>query len=109
MARDADDDYYYDEGTLNEHLDDFGVYEKDGRVHLHHKPTDNTVDFDDLATVLEQRTTFTEEELAGGETALYVANGDGNADAGDFVLATGSGTDDGSVISERTVDTTTKT
>lgn len=105
MARDAEDDYYYDEGTLNEQLEDFGVYEKDGRVHIHYKPTDNTVSFEDLATVLEQRTTFTEAELAEGEVALYIANGDGAGAAGDLVMATGgSSTDEGTAVTENVVN-----
>jgi hypothetical protein len=83
MAKDVDDDYYYDEGTLNEQLDEFGVYEKDGQVHVHFKPNDNTVRFSELAMLLSgKRATPTTDELAQGEYALFVSDGSGDGTDG---------------------------
>jgi hypothetical protein len=88
MARDVNDDYYYDEGTLNEQLDEFGVYEKDGQVHVHYKPNDNTVRFSELAAVLsDQRSAPDTSELAEGEYMLFVSDGGGAGTAGTVYLA----------------------
>lgn len=75
MAKDVDDDYYYDEGTLNEQLDDFGVYEKDGQFHVHYKPNDNVVGFSELAALLGgERADPATDELDDGEVIIYVAD-----------------------------------
>lgn len=89
MAKDADGDYFYVEGTVNELMDDWAVYEKDGRVSLHYKPTDNEVSFTDLAVMLEaQRAAPDTDELADGEQMIYQADGSAaNSAAGDLVVA----------------------
>lgn len=104
MARDADGDYYYTEGTLNEQLDDWAVYEKDGQVSLHYKPNDNEVRFSDLAYVFEaQRGAPDADELADGEKMLYVADGSAaNSTAGDVVVAR----NDGGTIEEAVISLT---
>lgn len=106
MAEDVDNDYYYDEGTVNEQMDEYAVYEKDGQVHVHYKPDDNVIKVDDLAHVFGgQRGEFTEAELAEGEVALYISNGDGAGAAGDLVMATGgSSTDEGTNVTESVVN-----
>ena len=89
MAEDADGDYYYDEGTVNEIMDDWGVYEKDGKVNLHYKPTDNLMKFSDLATVFgSTRAAPDTDELPQGEQMLFVSDGtDANTADGDLALA----------------------
>ena len=50
-----------------------------------------------------QRGQFEEQELGDGEVALYVSNGDGSGAAGDLVAATGSATDDSTLVAETVV------
>lgn len=91
MAQDADGNYYYEEGTLAEQFDDWGVYEDaDGNVGL--LKNGNELRFHDLAFVLSgQRAEPTTDELADGENMLYVADGAGANVAGDVVVARNNG------------------
>jgi hypothetical protein len=41
MAKDIDDDYFYETGTVNENLENFQVYEKNGELHFHDTRTDD--------------------------------------------------------------------
>jgi hypothetical protein len=89
MAQDADGDYYYTEGTVNEQLDEFGLYEKDGQLSLHYKPGDTELRFSDLSVVLEAaRAPPTTDELAQGEHLIFRSDASGaNSAQDDLVLA----------------------
>lgn len=81
MARDADGDYYYDAGTINEQLDDYEVYEKNGRLYINRQSADpeEAQAFDGLASVFGtfRSTSMDANDLAEGEGAVYVLdNGD---------------------------------
>ena len=84
MARTQDGEYYYDAGTINEQLEDYEVYEQDGRLYLNKEGADPeaAVSFDGVAQVLQ--TTRAEpdvDELDGDEHMLYVD------DDGDVVMS----------------------
>lgn len=94
MAEDADGDYYYDEGTVNEQMDEFAVYEKDGQVHVHHKGNDGLVKFDDVMMMFGgKRATPTTDELDQGEYAMFVSDGSGDGtDATVYLVHNDGGT-----------------
>jgi hypothetical protein len=101
MAKDADGDYYYDEGTVNEFLQDFGVYEKNGKFTLHYEPNDSEFKFSELALVLESaRAPPTTDELPQGEHMVFRSDGSGaNSGTDDLVLArNNSGTIESTLI-----------
>jgi len=37
MAEKANGDYYYDAGTINEQLDEYEIYELDGKLYLNNE------------------------------------------------------------------------
>lgn len=77
MAKKANGEYYYDAGTINEQLDDYEVYEQDGRLYLNREATgDEAVAFDGLGLAFpEWRTTQPgTDEVAEDETLVYVYN-----------------------------------
>jgi hypothetical protein len=103
MARDADGNYYYDAGTVNEQFDNVAVTEDaDGNLSMTVSGSEMRVQ--EFAHIFgAQRGQFEEQELGDGEVALYVSNGDGAGAAGDLVAATGSATDDSTLVAETVV------
>lgn len=92
MAKDVDGDYYYDEGTVNEQMDEMGLYEKNGQVHVHHKSNDGLVKLDDALVILgAERGTPTTDELAEEEYALFLSDGSGDGTAGTAYLVHNDG------------------
>ena len=87
MAKDADNNYYYDEGTVAEQFDNWEVYEDaDGNVGFY--DGSGEMRFHPLGrTFGGQRAEPTTDDLADGEYMYYVANGDGANSTGDFVVA----------------------
>jgi hypothetical protein len=87
MAKDADGNYYYEEGTIAEQFDNWEVYEdSDGNVGL--AKNGNEVRVHELAHLFgAQRAEPTTDELADGEVMMYVSDGSGGGAAGDFVVA----------------------
>lgn len=97
MAEKANGDYYYDAGTINEQLDDYEVYELDGKLYLNREGTgDDAVYFDGVAQVLGgSRVAPTSDEIGAGEGMLYID------DADQLVLAFNT---DGDTIVENVLD-----
>jgi hypothetical protein len=103
MAKDADGNYYYDAGTVNEQFDNVAVTE-DADGNLSMTVGGNEMRVHEFAHIFgAQRGRFEEQELGDGEVALYVSNGDGAGNAGDLVAATGSSTDDDTKVSETVI------
>lgn len=103
MAEDVDGNYYYDAGTINEQFDNVEVVEDDdGNLSI--AVSGNEMRVAEFAHIFgAPRTDFEEQDLADGEVALYVSNGDGAGTAGDLVMATGSATDDDTAVTEEVV------
>lgn len=82
MARDADNNYYYDEGTVAEQFDNWEVYEDaDGNVGFYNG--NEEVRLHEVAFALGAPRTEHPgtDELADGESAVYVFDdGGGNID-----------------------------
>lgn len=101
MAQDADGNYYYDEGTIAEQMDEWDLYEDaDGNVGL--AKNGNEVRIHELAYLFGgQRAHPDTDELAQGEKMLYLSDGSGsNSTAGDLVVArNNSGSIEEAVIS----------
>lgn len=102
MAKDADGNYYYDEGTLAEQLDEWEVYEdSDGNVGF--LKNGKELRLHEAGHVFgETRSAPDSDELGAGEEMLYVSDGSDAATDGDLVLASS----DGSTVSLATVNTT---
>lgn len=78
MAKDADGDYYYEAGTVNELFDDIALVEEDGGE-LGVETPDGVSRVGGLASVLGgfRGSTMTTGDLDAGEGALYfLDNGD---------------------------------
>jgi hypothetical protein len=94
MATDDQGNYYYDAGTVNEQLDDFEVYERDGRLFFNNEA-------DGAATaLLGNGVGFPGQRGAPANSAfdnvdqraLYIADGNASSSsAGDLVLARADG------------------
>lgn len=104
MAKDADGNYYYDAGTIAEQFDNWEVYEDaDGNVGFYNGTAE--LRLHEAAHVFgQQRGQFEEQELGDGEVALYISDGSGAGAAGDLVMATGSSTDDDTLVAESVVN-----
>ena len=79
MARTQDGEYYYDAGTINEQLEDYEVYEQDGRLYLNKEGADPeaAISFDGVAQILQgARAEPKVEELDGTEHMIYVDEDD---------------------------------
>lgn len=92
MARDADGNYYYDEGTLAEQLDEWDVYEDaDGNVGFYDGSAE--LRLQNAGHVFgDSRAVPTEDELAEGEQMLFVNSADGQ-----LTVAVGSSSTDDTV------------
>ena len=78
MARTQDGEYYYDAGTINEQLEDYEVYEQDGRLYLNKEGADPeaSISFDGVAQILQgERADPMAEELEGDEHMIYIDGG----------------------------------
>lgn len=95
MAEKANGDYYYDAGTINEQLDDYEVYELDGRLYLNKEGADpeEAISFDGVSEILgAPRTTQPDAtELEEGEGALYVYDDEAGAYSLEFAFYVPSG------------------
>jgi hypothetical protein len=94
MAKDADGNYYYDAGTINEQFDDVEIVEdSDGKLSL--VVGGNEIRVHDLALGLRgQRSPPTTDELDQGEKIIYVTDASGAASApvaGDVVATRNNG------------------
>ena len=79
MARTQDGEYYYDAGTINEQLEDYEVYEQDGRLYLNKEGADpeRAISFDGVAQILQgARAEPTVDDLDGTEHMIYVDDTD---------------------------------
>lgn len=88
MAQDADGQYYYDAGTVNEQMDNVDVYEdSDGNFGI--LVNGNEVRVHELAHLFSStRAAPDTTELAQGEQMLYVSDGtSSNTSAGDLAMA----------------------
>lgn len=89
MAQDADGNYYYDAGTVNEQFEDWEFYEDaDGNLGL--LKNGNEMRIHELAHLFGgQRAPPTSDELPqGDERMLFISDGSGgNTGAGDLALA----------------------
>jgi hypothetical protein len=77
MAEDADGDYYYDAGTVNELFDDVALVEGDGELEV--QTPSGEARFGGLEAVLPsfRETQMGADDLASGEGAVYfLDNGD---------------------------------
>ena len=76
MAEKANGDYYYDAGTINEQLDEYEIYELDGKLYLNNEAggSDDYVSFDGVAQLLGgvRDADLSDADLAEGESGLYV-------------------------------------
>ena len=89
MAKDADDNYYYDEGTIAEQFEDWDVYQdSDGNVGFY--DGSGEIRLHNLGFVLgTSRDDPETDELADGESMLYIASADSDATEGALVVASG--------------------
>jgi len=77
MAETQDGEYYYDAGTINEQLDDYEVYEADGRLYLNKESADpnEAISFGGITEYLQSPRASgdapDDAELADDETAIY--------------------------------------
>jgi len=87
MARDADDNYYYDEGTIAELFDEWDVYEdEDGNVGF--LKNGNELRLHEAGHVFgDERGEPDAAELADGERMLFVGDGSGTTTAGELYLS----------------------
>jgi hypothetical protein len=84
MAEQPNGDYYYDAGTINEQLEDFEVYEHDGRLYLNNEADGNSaIAFDGVAQLFANYRTSQpgSGEVGENETLMYVYD-----DGSDLVL-----------------------
>jgi len=76
MAEKANGDYYYDAGTINEQLDEYEIYELDGKLYLNNEAggSDDYVSFDGVAQLLGgmRDADLSDADLDEGEGGLYV-------------------------------------
>ena len=98
MAETQDGEYYYDAGTINEQLDDYEVYEVDGRLYLNKEGADpeEAVSFDGITEYLQNERTDDDPdgtELAEGEFAIYAHRQTGGTDGIELRGAYYDGTD----------------
>jgi len=91
MAKDADGNYYYEEGTVAEEMENWDMYEdSDGNIGFY--DGSNEMRMHPLGkTFGGQRAEPTTSDLADGEYMYYVSDGDGANSAGDFVVARNNG------------------
>lgn len=91
MAKDADGNYYYDEGTLAEQFENWEVYEdSDGNVGF--AKNGNEFRLHELAHLYgAHRADPDNTELADGEVMMYVADGTGTGADGDLCAARNAG------------------
>lgn len=88
MAKDADGNYHYTEGTVSEQMDSWDIYEdSDGNIGLYNGS--NEVRIHDVALLFgAKRAAPDTTELAQGEHMLFVSDGtDANTADGDLALA----------------------
>ena len=81
MARTQDGEYYYDAGTINEQLEDYEVYEQDGRLYLNKEGADPeaAISFDGVSQILQgARAEPAVDELDGTEHMIYVDSTSGS-------------------------------
>jgi hypothetical protein len=76
MAEKANGDYYYDAGTINEQLDEYEIYELDGKLYLNNEAggSDEYVSFDGVSQLLggARDADLSSDDLDEGEGGLYV-------------------------------------
>ena len=94
MAEDADGNYYYDEGTLAEQLDEWEVYEdSDGNVGFYKAADDAELRLHQAGHVFgDGRPEPSSDELAAGERMLFVGDGSGDTTDGVLYLSESDGT-----------------
>lgn len=101
MAETHTGEAYYDAGTINEQLDEYEVYEVDGKLYLNNEAgdSDDFVAFDGVAQLLgaPRSSAMTAADLEDGRTALYVRDDVGGSDDG---VALYAAYDDGSSVTE---------
>lgn len=78
MAKDADGNYYYDEGTIAEQFENWDVYEdSDGRVGFFDGTNEARFDVEAFFNGTFRSASMTTDDLASGEGAVYwLDNGD---------------------------------
>ncbi len=92
MAKDADGNYYYDEGTVAEQFDNWDFYEDvDGNLGL--LKNGNELRIHEVAHLFgAERANPDTDELAQGEKMMYISDGSGaNSTSGDVVIARNNG------------------
>lgn len=91
MARDADGNYYYDEGTVAEEMDNWEVYEDaDGNLGFYDGSSE--LRLQDAGHVLTSaRGDPDATELAEGEGMLYISDGTGAGTEGELAYAYNDG------------------
>jgi len=91
MAKDADDNYYYDEGTIAEQFEDWDVYQdSDGNVGFY--DGSGEIRLHNLGFVLGgARDDPTDAELGEDEGMLYVSAGNDTGATGDLLYAYNDG------------------
>lgn len=87
MAKDADGNYYYDEGTIAELFDGWEVYEDaDGNIGF--LKNGKELRLHEAGHVFgDQRAEPTTDELGADEKMLFVGDGSGDTTAGTLYLA----------------------
>jgi len=99
MAKDADGNYYYDEGTIAEQLDNWEVYEDaDGNIGFY-DGTDEQRFHGGASVMSGPRDDPTDTEIASGEGMLYITDGTTTGTVGELCYAY----NDGSTISTAVV------
>lgn len=87
MARDADDNYYYDEGTIAEQFENWEVYEdSDGNVGFYDGTNEQRL-HGGAKTLSGPRDDPGTDEIADGEGMLYITDGTTTGTAGDLCYA----------------------
>lgn len=106
MARTQDGEYYYDAGTINEQLEDYEIYEQDGRLYLNKEGADpeRAISFDGVTEVLQAPRAADDapdsDELADDETAIYARIIEGDETDGVSLFAAHN---DGDNVSEEEI------
>lgn len=91
MAEDADGNYYYDAGTINEQFDDIALVEGDGELEVETPDGVSLVSAFGAKLGAQQAAPGT-DDLADGEVVLFYSDGtDSNTAAGDLGAARNNG------------------
>jgi len=87
MARTSNDDYFYEEGTINEYLDNFAVYEDSGALVVHDRSNDVEFQFEAGGTLAVDGTQILGSQQSLSDNTTGSADGSlqavGDTSAGD--------------------------